>query len=198
MGVYQRVMRSLLHWHPGWRVSCLFSVVLLSMAMVILQGCVGINRVHLIIPDAYQGFLVIRFRCPQGAQVQRAFGTTTIVFGADGSACLAESYGAVIGGTWMIAQVENARRTTTIPWVTDIATAQGWGLVDLPPSTPSDANGQVLAYFATYWVGDMGYLRDITADQRFTEWKADFFAEHMGFQRDGSFRDPHITPTPYP
>lgn len=171
-------------------------ILLFGISTLSLQGCLAVNRLHLIVPEQYQGFLVIRFQCPNGTMVHRQLGTTTIAFSANGTACLTESYEAVITGTWMIENIQNESGTMTVPWVTDLRSAQGWGLVGGSTSSVLDAHGQVRARFAEYWIGDMAYLRDITSDQRFTEWEADFFAERFGLQRDGSFVDPLITPTP--
>lgn len=185
-----------IHWLNTCIVTFVKILLIIGISAILLQGCIGVNRLHLIVPDSYQGFLVIRFQCPYGVPVYRQFGITEIRFRADGTACLAEPFETVITSPWIIESVQTTSGAVTIPWVTNLESAQGWGLVDGSSTSILDPNGQVLARFAEYWVGDMSDLRELVSDRRYTEMRADFYAKYIGAQRDGTFIDLMATPTP--
>lgn len=160
----------------------------------LLAGCTPPTRLVIVIPDGYQGFLLVRYACPGGEPIIRLDGRLIIRFRNNGTACVSDTYQDVFpSGLSQIERVQTASGNTTIPWVVDSTKAQGVGLVSI--STLQSTRENVVAIFSEYWVGDMAKLRTLVEDGSYSE-ELGLVYEEIGLLRDGSLTPPKSVPGP--
>jgi hypothetical protein len=114
-------MKILLYLHP-------LRLMMLFMVLPFLVNCVAVNPTmtewEYLVPEGYQGFLVIRYHCPGGIPLPRKDTRIIVQYDADGVFCTNEAPFHTFG---------TVPRTITssgrsIPYVTDSYTYSGWGV----------------------------------------------------------------------
>lgn len=170
----------------GW----LFLLVILLM----VSGCFPATRLRFIVPDTYEGPLIIRYTCPGGEPVARHDGRVLITFRRNGTACLAESYQDIFpDSTFVVEQVQTASGSTSFPWITDATNAHGPGFLTMGYSENRNEFGVMEAAFSEYWVGNINSLRATTATATFVEQRAIVY-EQLGASRNGDITLPKPAP----
>ena len=104
------------------------------------------------IPNAYQGFLVIRYECAGGKPLVILNGKAQIEFNDDGIACIKDAFQPTHGQDF--AQDKNGQpiRVVGSPWNEKGYALYGQGTMGI------EVHGIDYGTFEIFWVGDMEYL----------------------------------------
>ena len=177
-------------------------LILLLMALVMtfaLGACGNVTVLHYTIPDTYQGFLVIRYACPQGEPVVRQDGRIHITFQDNGTACLAAGYTDIFpSGVFHVARVETLSGQSIRFAGSVDKQSSGYALVDLSvmqdikgpsPDAPTDTYGIL-------WVGDVADLSARAQAGEYSNQLADFLEQHVGVPRNPAQQSSKARPRP--
>lgn len=169
--------------------------LLVGIILTFLMGCLPATGLEFVVPDGYEGFLLVRYDCPGGQPVVRRDSRTIITFRSNGTACVSDSHQDVFSSSaFRIERIQSASGNRTIPWVVDATNAQGVGLVSISTAQSGQAD-RVLATFSEFWIGDMAHLRGIVANGQYSEKLAQVY-EALGKQRDGTIGPPKPVAAP--
>jgi hypothetical protein len=139
-------------------------ILLFLLEIQLVQcGLSGQSRMtdwHLIIPDDYQGFLVIMYECPEGKMFARQNNMIQVVFSNDGVFCASEKAFAWEG---QVTASTASGNTVSSPILWD---GRGYGLYGdglLTVHSPTKYQ------FDVYWAGDIEYLASIRNTAEYTK-----------------------------
>lgn len=133
-------------FHLHWSV-----ILFVSLLSLVQCGDPSSRMVHwhYIIPDRYQGFLVIRYACPGGHPLSDDGSTIVVVFQNDGTYCTNASVFSWHG------KVTAATRTGQSVSGQGLWDQRGYGFYSDGLLT---VEGPPRQQFDVYWVGDLEYL----------------------------------------
>jgi hypothetical protein len=118
-------MRSTAYQHP-------FLVGIAVSLMLMLTSCGQAESYHYTIPDRYEGFLAIRYDCPNGELTTYDQRTTQIHFHDNGTVCLTDSYTVVHPTGLTVFPSASTRNGQQVPFKgSDFQGVTGDALVDL-------------------------------------------------------------------
>lgn len=130
---------------------------LVVVSALVLPGCQFGAQYSYIIPDHYEGFLVIRYECPGGAPLRDAGGNVRVVFADNGTACVRDA----IASGLIIASTGTTRSGQAVRFNgASYHGETGYALVDIAVHTRiygPTADG-VKYTFSILWVGDLEHL----------------------------------------
>ncbi len=131
--------------------------------------------VHYIIPEGYEGHLVVRYDCPGGAPLDVRNHVLHLRLHADGTACINDSYLPTHGDIFAWSTTGRPLPVTTSPWEQQ---DRGLFLQGVGTRTRHE-NTYVFEYL---WVGDMEQLAELYRSGQYGAQQAAFLEERFGFK----------------
>lgn len=171
------------------RISYLMSyrlLIALFIVTFVASGCAGVSSIAYIVPDDYEGFLVVRYDCPNGRNLPTTEGKITIEFNGNGTSCVANSYNDIFPtGVSTIDQVQS-KSGVHIPWTSDLSRASGVYLIDIQVMRRQNSSGAILGTFSILWVGNAEKFRDMYASDMYMTELAHVLEAGFGIALDNS------------
>lgn len=155
----------------------LFIIILVSLLLVQCTSNSDISRRdidwHFIIPDDYQGFLVIKYNCSDGKPFTDNGHTIQVEFNQDGTFCATESSFA-----WQGQLSARTKGGQNIDASGTLWNREGYGLyLDQLITLYDEEHRQ---QFEIFWVGDMEYLASIRNEEPYAKELNLFLEDHFG------------------
>ncbi|NJM07053.1 hypothetical protein HC891_14055 [Candidatus Gracilibacteria bacterium] len=134
---------------------------------------------HLIIPDNYQGFLVIMYNCPEGDILPIRNNVIEVDFSPDGVFCASENAFAWEG------QITASTQSGKAVFGPALWDQRGYGFYGDGRMT---IHSPVQQQFDVYWTGNLEYLASIRNEPEYTEQLNVFLEARFNIQMPGSGR----------
>lgn len=153
---------------------CLILVLLeILLAQCTYESSVKQTTWHLVVPDDYQGFLVIMYNCPEGEPLKFQGDRVEIVFSDEGVYCTSnEPFG------WE-GQVFASTRSGQLLQGPALWNKKGYGFYGDGLIT---VHGPPVYRFDVYWAGDLEYLASIRNNPDYKFQLNEFLLNNFGIQ----------------
>jgi hypothetical protein len=160
--------------------------MLILVVVMLVASCAPDNYHTYVIPDDYEGFLVIHYDCADGQSLYNAWGNVHVTFQEDGTACVQES----IPGGLFFPEVETHSGTTVYFQDPPYSEASGYAFVDIATKIrrprPRDPNDEIPRYvFSVMWAGEMENLTVLRQSRDYELELYEFINENFDIKQPG-------------
>lgn len=141
----------------------LVQIISVCLATICLVQCVGERRVRwsYILPDDYEGYLVIHYKCPGGKPLAIVDGTVHIEFNEHGVACIRDAFESVFphGVVSMLEKdAAQTRRGKPVPIIGPYRGEKGYALTEI--GNQGGIWSGIEYSIGILWVGDIEYFHN--------------------------------------
>ncbi len=146
----------------------MFHTLCFLTLMALLPGCSSTRYVdrHFTVPDHYEGFLVIRYDCPNGQPLRMVNRSLSVTFNLDGTFCTSDPFFATRGQVFVENESGQAIHMASAP-----RDERGYGYYDVgvraiggnTRRNPTDTD----IVLSIAWVGDLEESPSVTGSTRY-------------------------------
>jgi hypothetical protein len=145
------------------RVSQTALVAIYGLLITLLVSCGFLQGMDIVIPDQYEGFLVIGYECPGGSQLVRKNGHMQVPFEDNGVLCVTNTYEDFFPDGIHSVNSVYMRNGQKVPFKGSSTDKPGYALVELQTMiTIAGSTGTGERYvYSIFWVGEMEHFQKI-------------------------------------
>ena len=151
---------------------------------VLLSQCSSSKHIDwlYIIPDNYQGFLVIKYECQNGKPLVIKDGEIQVEFNADGTFCTSDKFSLTDGQDFAQTKSSQPVRVVGSPWNQKGYALTGGSTLTIGGNTMRNPSNKDFT-FSIWWAGDMEYLASIRNEAAYAEGLDEFLESRFGVPR---------------